>query len=154
MESGCRREEKQQIKNNSSAKVRVFFCWSQVRFQEAVDRMLGQIVRRLWEAERPEARPKAAAAGPLQGGGRRAVFTLVITGDHSTPVSFGDHSHEPVPFCIARLEHVVSIVCIVPGVIHPSIHPSIHPLWLMSCGKLFVCAVSFRFVVTVYVVCA
>ena len=26
-----------------------------------------------------------------------------MTGDHSSPVLFGDHSHEPVPFTIARV---------------------------------------------------
>ena len=30
-----------------------------------------------------------------------------MTGDHSTPVEFGDHSHEPVPFAIAHIRHVV-----------------------------------------------
>ena len=34
--------------------------------------------------------------------------SIVVTGDHSTPVEFGDHSHEPVPFAIAHLRHVVS----------------------------------------------
>lgn len=51
--------------------------------QQVVDSMAGQILRRLWEVER--------AGGPR--------FTLVVTGDHSTPVSFGDHSHEPVRSC-------------------------------------------------------
>ena len=64
-------------------------------FEEAVDGMLAQLIRRLWEAE--------AAAGD----GQR--FTIVVTGDHSTPVMFGDHSHEPVPFAIAHVRHVVSV---------------------------------------------
>lgn len=34
--------------------------------------------------------------------------SIVVTGDHSTPVDFGDHSHEPVPFAIAHIRHVVS----------------------------------------------
>lgn len=34
--------------------------------------------------------------------------SIVVTGDHSTPVEFGDHSHEPVPFAIAHVRHAVS----------------------------------------------
>jgi 2,3-bisphosphoglycerate-independent phosphoglycerate mutase len=63
----------------------------QVRFQEAVDKMIRQIVRQLWEAE--------------QRGG--CLYSIVVTGDHSTPVVFGDHSHEPVPFAIAHIRDVV-----------------------------------------------
>jgi 2,3-bisphosphoglycerate-independent phosphoglycerate mutase len=29
-------------------------------------------------------------------------LTICITGDHSTPVRYGDHSHEPVPFLVGR----------------------------------------------------
>jgi len=29
------------------------------------------------------------------------AFVVVLTGDHSTPVEFGDHSAEPVPFTVA-----------------------------------------------------
>ncbi len=59
----------------------------QVRYLEAVDAMVGQLIRRLWEAE---------ASG-------RGRYSLCLTSDHSTPVEFGDHSHEPVPYAIARL---------------------------------------------------
>ena len=38
----------------------------------------------------------------------RCRYSVVVTGDHSTPVEFGDHSHEPVPFAIAHVRHVVS----------------------------------------------
>lgn len=34
-------------------------------------------------------------------------YSICVTGDHSTPVMFGDHSHEPVPFTIAHVRHVV-----------------------------------------------
>lgn len=37
-----------------------------------------------------------------------ARFAVCVTGDHSTPVMFGDHSHEPVPFAIAHVADVVS----------------------------------------------
>lgn len=55
--------------------------------------MLRQLIRRLHEAE---------TAGHGQ-------YAVCVTGDHSTPVLFGDHSHEPVPFTIAHVRHVVSI---------------------------------------------
>ncbi|KAL4448400.1 hypothetical protein ABPG75_005619 [Micractinium tetrahymenae] len=61
------------------------------RYQEVVDRMVAQLLCLLWEQERA-------------GNGR---YSIVVTGDHSTPVEFGDHSHEPVPFAIAHVRHVV-----------------------------------------------
>jgi 2,3-bisphosphoglycerate-independent phosphoglycerate mutase len=64
----------------------------QPRFLESVDVMVRQLVARLWADE-------AAGGGP---------YALAVTGDHSTPVAFGDHSHEPVPFAVAHLEHVVA----------------------------------------------
>lgn len=33
-------------------------------------------------------------------------YSILITGDHSTPVMFGDHSHEPVPIAIADVADV------------------------------------------------
>lgn len=65
---------------------------SQVRFLEVVDLMVGQLLRRLWEAQQQQGQ------GP---------FLLAVTGDHSTPVVFGDHSHEPVPFAAAHVQDVV-----------------------------------------------
>lgn len=64
----------------------------QVQYLGVVSTMAAQLVRRLWEAEQA-------------GQGR---YTLVVVGDHSTPVQFGDHSHEPVPFAIAHVRDVVS----------------------------------------------
>ena len=43
----------------------------QVGYMEAVDAMVAQLVKRLWDAER-------------QG---RGPFSICITGDHSTPVA-------------------------------------------------------------------
>ena len=54
-----------------------------------VDAMVGQLVKHLWQAE-------------SEGKGS---FTVCITGDHSTPVEYGDHSHEPVPFAIAPIRY-------------------------------------------------
>ena len=108
----------------------------QPRYQEVVDRMVGQLVRLLWQEERrgngryrcapplqqpppppsllqpfPHAllRPSCAEPIPLSPPlPPPPLCSIVVTGDHSTPVEFGDHSHEPVPFAIAHLRHVVS----------------------------------------------
>jgi 2,3-bisphosphoglycerate-independent phosphoglycerate mutase len=37
-------------------------------------------------------------------------FTLVLTGDHSTPVLYGDHSCEPVPFVITKAGMLFSCI--------------------------------------------
>ncbi|XP_050381574.1 uncharacterized protein LOC126798607 [Argentina anserina] len=55
-----------------------------VKGLEAVDRAIGQLARLLWETE---------STGKFQ-------YFLCVTGDHSTPVEYGDHSFEPVPFTI------------------------------------------------------
>jgi 2,3-bisphosphoglycerate-independent phosphoglycerate mutase len=39
----------------------------------------------------------------LLGEEKQKSFIFVLTGDHTTPVSFGDHSFEPVPFMITDL---------------------------------------------------
>lgn len=57
---------------------------------EALDAMVGQLLRGLHEA-----------------GGRCVV---VLAADHSTPVVFGDHSHEPVPVAVAEVAHVAECV--------------------------------------------
>ena len=59
-----------------------------IRLLEAVDTMVLQLVKRLWRQQRE------------QGG---TEYVLCLTGDHSTPAGFGDHSHEPVPFAVAHL---------------------------------------------------
>ncbi|MFS7955915.1 putative phosphoglycerate mutase (2,3-diphosphoglycerate-independent) [Helianthus anomalus] len=65
-----------------------------VKGLEAVDKAIGQLARLLWEAE---------SAGQFQ-------FFLCVTGDHSTPVEYGDHSFEPVPFTLCRLKDYVGAV--------------------------------------------
>lgn len=59
---------------------------------EAVDRGIGQLAKLLWQAE---------STGKFQ-------YYLCVTGDHSTPVEYGDHSFEPVPFAICRLQDFVA----------------------------------------------
>ncbi|KAJ9540671.1 hypothetical protein OSB04_027177 [Centaurea solstitialis] len=65
-----------------------------VKGLEAVDKAIGQLARLLWEAE---------STGQFE-------FSLCITGDHSTPVEYGDHSFEPVPFTLCRLKDYVGAV--------------------------------------------
>lgn len=65
-----------------------------VRGLEAVDRAIGQLARLLWQAE---------ASGNFH-------YYLCVTGDHSTPVEYGDHSFEPVPFALCRLEDFVGAI--------------------------------------------
>ena len=65
-----------------------------VKALEAVDKALGQLARLLWEAE---------STGKFQ-------FFLCVTGDHSTPVEYGDHSFESVPFAICRLKDFVGAI--------------------------------------------
>lgn len=63
-----------------------------MRGLEAVDKALGQLAKLLWQAEK---------TGNFQ-------YSLCVTGDHSTPVEYGDHSFEPVPFTLCRLRDYVS----------------------------------------------
>lgn len=65
-----------------------------VAYQQVVDTMVGQLLRLLWQAEERGV----------------ARFTVVVTGDHSTPVQYGDHSIEPVPFAVSHLRHVVDVL--------------------------------------------
>ncbi len=68
---------------------------AQVRYLEAVDAMARQLVARLAALE---------AAG-------RGRFAVCVTGDHSTPVVFGDHSHEPVPLALAHVRRARVLMC-------------------------------------------
>ncbi|RZC25609.1 hypothetical protein D0Y65_004343 [Glycine soja] len=65
-----------------------------VKALEAVDKALGQLAGLLWVAE---------STGKFQ-------FFLCAKGDHSTPVEYGDHSFESVPFAICRLKDFVGAI--------------------------------------------
>lgn len=65
-----------------------------VRGLEAVDKAVGQLTKLLWLAER---------TGKFH-------YYICVTGDHSTPVEYGDHSFEPVPFTLCRLRDFVAAV--------------------------------------------
>ncbi|KAI9264939.1 2,3-bisphosphoglycerate-independent phosphoglycerate mutase-domain-containing protein [Phascolomyces articulosus] len=60
-----------------------------IKFLEKIDKMMGDIIRQLNED-----------SGENE-------YTIVITSDHSTPVLYGDHSCEPVPFCISRPKYAI-----------------------------------------------
>ncbi|KAJ3681027.1 hypothetical protein LUZ60_015516 [Juncus effusus] len=61
---------------------------------EAVDRAICQLAKLLWQAE---------VSGRFQ-------YFLCVTGDHSTPVEYGDHSYEPVPFTLCGLKDFVGAI--------------------------------------------
>ncbi|KAL1933541.1 hypothetical protein VTP01DRAFT_7631 [Rhizomucor pusillus] len=65
-----------------------------VEFLEKIDLMLSDIITRLAkdEIEREN----------------NVEYTIIVTSDHSTPVLYGDHSCEPVPFCISRARYGIS----------------------------------------------
>ncbi|XP_020265458.1 uncharacterized protein LOC109841023 [Asparagus officinalis] len=62
-----------------------------VRGLEAVDKAIGQLAKLLWPAEK---------SGNFQ-------YYICVTGDHSTPAEYGDHSFEPVPFALCKLKDFV-----------------------------------------------
>ncbi|KAG5411899.1 hypothetical protein IGI04_008218 [Brassica rapa subsp. trilocularis] len=65
-----------------------------VRGLEAVDKAIRQLAKQLWQAETST----------------NYQYFLCVTGDHSTPVEYGDHSFEPVPFTMCRLREFVAAV--------------------------------------------
>ncbi|KAG6418183.1 hypothetical protein SASPL_120383 [Salvia splendens] len=65
-----------------------------VKGLEAVDKAIGQLAKLLWQAE---------STGNFQ-------YYICVTGDHSTPVEYGDHSFEPVPFTLCRLKDFIGAV--------------------------------------------
>lgn len=65
-----------------------------VAYLEAADALLRQLLARLW----------AHQSAP----GAAVRYVVCVTGDHSTPVLYGDHSNEPVPVALAHLADVVT----------------------------------------------
>ena len=68
----------------------------------AVDAALARLARRLGEGEQQ----LEGEEEDREGAAEKAGVVVAVTGDHSTPVEFGDHSCEPVPFAAAPLEAV------------------------------------------------
>lgn len=61
-------------------------------------------------SSRPTGQPTGQTSGQTSGNVQHASnsrFSICVTGDHSTPVIFGDHSHEPVPFAVAHVRHAL-----------------------------------------------
>ncbi|KAF2313733.1 hypothetical protein GH714_013039 [Hevea brasiliensis] len=88
-----------------------------VKALEAVDQALGQLAKLLWQAESTE----------------KFQYFLCVTGDHSTPVEYGDHSFEPVPFAICRLKDFVGAMGGEPIVVATSLQP--FPLPINKAGE-------------------
>ncbi|EKX49751.1 hypothetical protein GUITHDRAFT_157400 [Guillardia theta CCMP2712] len=67
-----------------------------LKFLKKVDNMIGELAKGLAEIEQETGKP----------------FVICVTGDHSTPVAYGDHSAEPVPFSIApvKVSHAVLLL--------------------------------------------
>ncbi|CAO3632599.1 unnamed protein product [Cunninghamella blakesleeana] len=62
-----------------------------VEFLEKIDKMMGDIIQQLSKVEKE----------------KDVEFTITVTSDHSTPVLYGDHSCEPVPFTISKVKHII-----------------------------------------------
>ncbi|XP_073060467.1 uncharacterized protein [Primulina eburnea] len=91
-----------------------------VKGLEAVDRAIGQLAKLLWLAE---------SSGAFQ-------YYVCVTGDHSTPVEYGDHSFEPVPFTLCRLKDFVGAVGGESHVLEISLDP--FPLPIVASGEQMV----------------
>jgi 2,3-bisphosphoglycerate-independent phosphoglycerate mutase len=63
-----------------------------LEFLVKVDEMLSLLVGKLVEEEEAK--------------GNEVEFSMCLTGDHSTPVLYGDHSCEPVPFAVGKVRDV------------------------------------------------
>lgn len=87
-----------------------------VAYISVVDTMIGQLIRLLWQHEQQQAHSvnhaerNDTAATLTSQAASLSRYTIVVTGDHSTPVEFTDHSHEPVPFAIAHVRDVVHAI--------------------------------------------
>ena len=69
--------------------------FKKVAWLRAVDAALARLARKLEEI-----------SGSMSNSNSNSSVVVAVTGDHSTPVEFGDHSCEPVPFAAAPLRAV------------------------------------------------
>ncbi|XP_018485082.2 uncharacterized protein LOC108855703 [Raphanus sativus] len=91
-----------------------------VKGLEAVDKAIRQLAKLLWQAE---------SCSNYQ-------YFLCVTGDHSTPVEYGDHSFEPVPFTMCRLREFVSAVGGESALLETSLEPFPLPKVVESDGDV------------------
>lgn len=103
----------QAIDDASHDKASVF----KVKGLEAVDQAIAQLAKLLWQAE---------STGNFQ-------YFICVTGDHSTPVEYGDHSYEPISFTICRLKDFVGAVGGESSVLETSLDP--FPLPTVKAGE-------------------
>lgn len=89
-----------------------------VRGLEAVDKAIRQLAKLLWLAE----------------SSTNYQYFLCVTGDHSTPVEYGDHSFEPVPFTMCRLREFVCAVGGESALLETSLDPFPLPT-VVECGE-------------------
>lgn len=75
-----------------------------VKYLEVADKVLGQLIRLLWEQE------EGQKCRSTENGCVSMEYSIVVTGDHTTPLNYGDHSYEPVPFAISYLKDIVAAV--------------------------------------------
>ena len=83
-----------------------------VAFIEKVDTMVGQLIKQLAMHHHHDANDNDTTNNDnYRSRNRRGRgCSIVVTGDHSSPIIIGDHSHEPVPFTIAHFNDVVELL--------------------------------------------
>jgi len=66
------------------------------KFISKADDMLGKIIKQLQEYNHKQ--------------GNKYEYAIVVTGDHTTPLLYGDHSDEPVPFLMCKIDNITNNV--------------------------------------------
>ena len=76
-----------------------------VEWLRRADDMLGFLLSELGAVAASASAPRRASGCDAL----REAWTIVVTGDHSTPLRYGDHSTEPVPFVATPLHHLPAV---------------------------------------------
>ena len=83
-----------------------------VYWLEKIDEMVGEIIERLAKGE-AQNNIDGDDDENVRNGTRetdQCRYSICITGDHSTPALYGDHSCEPVPFTVGRVKNIVKVM--------------------------------------------